>query len=259
VEEGLAVLELARQAGFWSVSADFMSGLAGQTLGEWRADLQRIAGLGFDHLSVYGLTVEPGTPLAERVACGEVVLPGDEDQADQLLETRWRLRAAGYEHYEISNYARRGHRAVHNSLYWTGGEYLGLGAGAHGFIRTGDGGVRWADVDDPREYMRRSLAGELPEESRERRTRDDLAREALMTRLRWLDGLDLDVFAMETGWDLGRTQAAAMEQLEDGGLIRVERGHLRLTERGILLLNPVTLSLLPGAEGIVLTTVSVPR
>lgn len=239
--EALQAVDDALEAGFRSVSADFICALPSQTLAEWEEDLERLTSLGCHHLSIYGLTVEPETPLAAWVREGRIVVPGEDEQADELVAARARLRAAGYEHYEVSNFARPGHRAVHNSLYWHGEEYLGLGAGAHGFLRQGPGGFRWADVDDPDAYMRRSAGGELPEAWRELRSTAGLAEEALMTGLRWLDGIDFAEFAMRTGSDLRRTHAGALRRLADLGLALVGTDRLHLTERGILLLNAVTL------------------
>lgn len=246
--DAVRALEIARGCAFRSVSLDFLFALPSQTLAEWREDLDRIAALGADHLSVYNLTVEPETPLAGWVAKGRVALPPEDDQAELLLAARARLTRAGYEHYEVSSYARPGHRSVHNSLYWRGGEYLGLGAGAHGFVRTDGGGIRWADVDDPAEFMRRVAAGELPEAWRESRSPRDLALEALLAGLRWLDGLDLGELAARTGWDPRETHPDLLERLAAEGLAKVGRSVLRLTERGILLLDQIVLRFMSFRE-----------
>lgn len=246
--EALAALERGRAAGFEEVSLDFMFGLPQQNVAAWRDDLETIVSLSVPHLSAYQLTVEDGTPLSDWVRRGQVVMPGNDDEAAFFDETRAALSAAGYEHYEVSNFARPGHRAVHNSIYWLGGEWLGVGAGAHGFLRTpsafagappGAAGVRWADEDDPPRYMARALAGELPEASREWPDPSTLALEELMTGLRWLDGLDLGAFTTRTGVDLRERFSRVIAGLATDDLAHVAGEHLRLTEAGLLLLNTV--------------------
>jgi oxygen-independent coproporphyrinogen-3 oxidase len=227
------------------VSAEFIYAVPDQSLEEWCEDLGAIAGLGVPHLSLYNLTVEPETPLAGWVRRGQVVLPPDEVQAEMMLEARRRLGAVGFDHYEVSSFARPGHRAVHNSLYWKGGEYLGLGAGAHGFVRVGAGGVRWADVDPPEEYMGRLAAGELPEAFREERSPSELALELVMTGLRWLDGLEFDELVCRGGWDLRQSHPEVLEGLCQEGLAEVSHLGMRLTEQGLLLLNNVILRFFP--------------
>jgi oxygen-independent coproporphyrinogen-3 oxidase len=246
--EALATLERGRAAGFEEVSLDFMFGLPQQDITEWRHDLETIVSLSVPHLSTYQLTVEDGTPLSDWVRRGQVVMPSNEDEAAFFDVTRAVLRAAGYEHYEVSNFARPRHRAVHNSIYWLGGEWLGVGAGAHGFLRTssdfagappGAAGVRWADEDDPPRYMARSLAGELPEAWREWPDPSTLVLEELMTGLRWLDGLDLGAFTTRTGVDLRVRFSRVIAGLATDGLAYVAGERLRLTEAGLLLLNTV--------------------
>ena len=261
--DAIATLNAARALGFASLSIDFMFGLPGQTLQEWREDLARIVDLEAPHISAYSLTVESETPLASWVARKQVELPGEDVETDQLLLAREVLCAAGYDHYEVSNYAWPGHRAVHNSLYWLGGEWLGLGAGAHGFLResglsgpsgpsvpsaqsvppvgVGVAGYRWADVDDPEEYQRRALAGQAPEAWREVRSASEIAQEELFSGIRWLEGLDLAAFAARTGVDLRTAYAEVVAGLARDGMAEVVGGVLRLSERGLLYLNTVAL------------------
>lgn len=238
VADALRTVERARRKTFHSVSIDLIFGLPEQTIAGWTADLRRAASLGPDHISAYELTVEDGTPLAGWVASGRVHLAAEDVRTDLLLATQDTLADAGYEAYEVSNYARPGHRSQHNLLYWTGGEYLGLGAGAHGFHYQGEAaGVRYADVDDPAEYMAR--AAEPPEGFREQLTADDLAREALLTGLRITDGIDVGAVHARTGIDLLSTRAERISRLAGEGLVE-QRGHrLAATGRGRLVLNAV--------------------
>jgi oxygen-independent coproporphyrinogen III oxidase len=134
-EEGKVAIEHARAAGFASISADLIFGWQGQTLADWRDDLQKAIALHPDHLSAYALTVEEGTPLAHAVAAGTAAVADEDLYADMFLAADELLTGAGYTHYETSNYARPGHRSRHNCGYWINGDYLGFGVGAHSHRR----------------------------------------------------------------------------------------------------------------------------
>ena len=134
-EEGKQAIAHAHAAGFASVSADLIFGWQGQTLADWRDDLQTAIALHPDHLSAYSLTVEEGTPLAHAVAAGTTKVADEDLYADMFLAADELLTAAGYLHYETSNYARPGHRSRHNCGYWVNGDYLGFGVGAHSHRR----------------------------------------------------------------------------------------------------------------------------
>jgi len=226
---------LARVAGggFDSYSVDFICGLPGQTAAGWAADLQRIVDLGAPHLSIYGLTVEPRTVLARDVARGTVAVPHDDLQAELLLMTHEVLCAAGYEHYEISNYAKPGHRALHNSSYWEGRPYLGLGAGAHGF----DGRARWRNEGRVKRYADALAVGRLPEAEREVPDAATAAFERLMVGLRRLD------VGVELGADWERF-AAGIAQEEARGHLEVEGTRVRLTARGMWVMDSVLVALM---------------
>ena len=135
-EQARSAVALAQEAGFKNVSADLIYGLPGQSMATWQHTLEGVLTWGVQHLSCYALTVEDGTLLASRVARGEVASP-DADVAAEMSEwTEQRLEAAGFQQYEISNYARPGFEAQHNLVYWRQGEYVGVGPGAHGFFDT---------------------------------------------------------------------------------------------------------------------------
>jgi len=141
--EGLQAVPWARRAGFANLSLDLIFALPGQTLNGLASEIDRYLELAPEHLSCYGLTAEPGTPFHHRVRAGEVSLPDGEFYADAFLLLHERLTAAGYEHYEIANYARPGHACRHNLGYWQRRPYLGVGAGAHSFRDVG-WGERWS-------------------------------------------------------------------------------------------------------------------
>ncbi|MFN0145669.1 MAG: radical SAM family heme chaperone HemW, partial [Dehalococcoidia bacterium] len=162
-----ASLQAAREAGIAGVGLDLIYGLPSQPAAAWERSLESAIALGPDHLSCYSLTVEEGTPLAARVANGQTIEP-DADVAASMYElTEDTLAAAGFSHYEISNWARPGHESRHNLAYWTDRPYLGLGAGAHGYLRTGPAGsgegmarMRYENIAHPRGYI--AAAGRPP-------------------------------------------------------------------------------------------------
>lgn len=151
-----AAYRAARTAGFTNVNLDLMFGLAGQDLASWERTLRRALALRAEHLSLYALTVEEGTPLAHQVARGLAPEPDPDLQAAMYERAQALLAAAGYEQYEISNWARPGFACRHNLVYWRGGEWLGVGAGAHSYL----GGRRLAVVRSPVAYVRCVLAAE---------------------------------------------------------------------------------------------------
>ncbi len=222
-----ATVAAARSAGVSRISLDLMLGVPGQSAADALADVDGALALGPDHLSAYGLSVEPGTVFARRAARGTLGAATDDDLADRLLATRRRLQAAGFEHYEISSYARPGARSVHNELYWTEGEWLALGASGWSSRRVPDGGVeRWRNEPTASGYLARPAAAIV---TRETLTASEAAREAVWLGLRRLvDGVP------EGAADAG----IARQLLELGLLERGGRG-LRLTERGFLLADEV--------------------
>ena len=216
----------ARAAGFDDVNLDLIYGAHGETTASWRATLEETLSLAPDHVSAYALTIEPGTPLGARVASGAVPAPDPDVQAEMFEAACELLGAAGYRHYEVSNWARPGRVCRHNLGYWEGRPYLGLGAGAHSYRD----GRRWWNVRPPARYI--ELAGVDPTGGEERLDPDDLRLERLMLGIRLPGGVPLSWVAPE----------AASEQVARG-LARVRDGNLALTERGMLLANQVVLDL----------------
>ncbi|MCC6620086.1 MAG: radical SAM family heme chaperone HemW [Deltaproteobacteria bacterium] len=217
-----------------SFSVDLIYGLPDQTADAFLAQLDRlVARWAPPHLSLYALTVEPRTVLARDIRRGVVAAPDDALQGDLVFVLRDHLAARGYLHYEVSSWARPGHLAVHNAAYWDMSPYLGLGAGAHGFV----GGERWSNLTRPSRYIDEALAGRLPVATAERPDARTLAFERLMTGLRRLDvglawGDDLAPFAD------GLATFVAEGQLARGG------DRLRVTDRGLRFLDALLARLL---------------
>ena len=224
--EGLAAVEAARASGFSRMSADIILGAPGSR--QPLASVAAMAERAVPHLSVYELTVEEGTPLAQRVARGEVVPESEDRLAELYLAADELLSASGYEHYEVSSYARPGARAVHNSLYWRGAEFLGLGAGAASFQRRAEGGgVRWSNHRSVGRYLasppdaRRAEVDPL--------SAADLAADRIWLGLRTSDGVPLDAVPAELlDWLAG-----------PAGLAAVDGARVRPTVRGFLYSNRV--------------------
>ncbi|HWC34503.1 MAG TPA: radical SAM family heme chaperone HemW [Mycobacteriales bacterium] len=227
---GAAVAE-AREAGFDHVNVDLIYGTPGETDEDWRASLEAAVDTGADHVSAYSLIVEPGTRLAARVARGELPAPDDDVLADRYATADEMLSAAGFEWYEVSNWARGpGSRSRHNLLYWTGADWWGFGPGAHSHV----GGVRWWNVKHPRDYAARLAVSHSPAAAREILTKEDQRVERVMLAIRLRDGLRLE--------DLGEQSLATASQLAADGLLQpaaLEAGEAILTFRGRLLADAV--------------------
>jgi len=227
-EEALESVGIARKAGFERLTVDLMYGLPGQDESDWQGELQQAIALDVPHLSVYGLTVEEATPLHGLVNRGEIALPPDEVSHRMFFMAHDVLRAHGYEHYEVSAYAKEGQRAVHNSGYWNWRPYLGLGAGAHGF----DGISRWENIRRVKTYISKAGAGMDPTASEERLEADSGSFERLMVGLRRLtEGASLQ-------GECARYRPKADELIQRGWLEEAS-GNVRVTREGLRWMNEV--------------------
>jgi oxygen-independent coproporphyrinogen-3 oxidase len=230
----------ARAVGIENVNLDFMLGIPHQTPESLSDTLSRALALEPAHLSAYTLMLEEGTPFARRgrAALG---LPQDEEEADEQAVTLWEqacaiLRAAGYEHYEISNFARPGHRSRHNLHTWQYRDYLGLGVAAHSCMN----GVRFGQSRDLDGFLR----GEDITEFTEVLTPADREAEFIMLALRLSDGIDEEEFFRRFGKDFGHTYGERCIPYIDGGLMRREGGRVYLTEAGFPVSNAILAELI---------------
>ncbi len=234
-------------AGLSHFNLDLMYGLPEQDVDEAVADVQAALALGANHLSHYQLTLEPGTVFAAEPPAG---LPCSDRCADMQLAAREHLAAAGLTQYEVSAYARADERCRHNLNYWSFGDYLGIGAGAHGKCSRWERGAMLVErAQKPRE-PRRYLAGVEAGKGAMRQTvqQRDLPFEYLMNALRLTEGFDEAQFETRTGLRLSATAAAtALEQLQERGLLERTGAHWRASTRGMDLLNEVLTLLLPDA------------
>jgi len=234
----------ARLAGFGNIGIDLIHGLPGQTLPGWREELRNALALSPEHLSVYGLTVEEGTPFALRYPEESPDLPDDDRSAEMFETADTLLVEAGFEHYEIANYAREGFRSRHNSGYWRRDGYLGLGVAAHSLLRR-EHGYRFSNYGTLEEYGRELASGRLPRRDQHLLTLEDAMAEFMFLGLRLADGVLADDFEREFGFPLWSVYGAVIDELLRIGLLQQEQGALRLTRRGLLLSNQVFARFLP--------------
>ncbi len=227
-----------REAGFDNVSIDLIHSLPNQSLDQWRLELHHAIALGPEHISIYGLTVEEGTPFALTYPPNSPELADEDLSADMFELADELLTAAGFEHYEIANYARPGFRSQHNSGYWHRDGYLGLGVAAHSFLRDGYG-VRFSNPDNLEEYRREVTSGELVRVGEQRMMRDDAMAEYLFLGLRLSEGISPPAFEQEFGQSLASVYGSVIDELVRFELLTQTESSLSLTRRGMLLSNQV--------------------
>jgi oxygen-independent coproporphyrinogen-3 oxidase len=229
-----AVADL-RRAGIGNFNLDLMYGLPDQTLEEALADVRTALDLGPPHLSHYQLTLEPGTPFFRRPPR----MPGDDRALDMQLACQELISSAGLAQYEVSAYARPGHRCRHNLAYWTFGDYLGLGAGAHGKMTTAEGILRTERIRRPRQYL--STGSEA---ATRWVTAEELPFEFALNTFRLSEGFALADFEKATGLPPERL-APALAKLSRRGLVELAAGRVRATALGFRFLNDVQAAFLP--------------
>ncbi len=221
-----AVEAVRRRIG--QVSLDLIFGVPGQTAAEWRADIARALALAPDHLSTYGLTYEKGTPLWTQRQRGDL-RPLDEDAELTLYKIAIdTLEAAGFEHYEISNFARPGRRSLHNQTYWANEAYFGFGMGAARYVR----GKRELNTRDLDAYLRRTLAGEPATFQSEELAPFERAQETMAVQLRRCEGIDRPAYREQTGFDLDTVAGPAVARHVELGLLRDDGRRVCLTRAG---------------------------
>jgi oxygen-independent coproporphyrinogen-3 oxidase len=228
-------VSMARAAGFDNVSLDLMMWLPQQTIAQWLESVDALIALGPEHASLYLLEIYPNAPLRDAMARSKWSLAPDDDAADMYLEAMTRLDNAGYEQYEISNVARPGRQSRHNLKYWTDGEWLGVGCGAHSTRH----GVRWKNVSSTEEYISAaSTGGQLSREVRHLSPQERLE-EALFTGLRLARGVDLTSIESRYGVDVWARWGDDLQPFVDERLLIHDDGLLALTRAGMLLAHEV--------------------
>ena len=215
-EEAERSVRLAKDAGL-ATSLDLIFGAPEETLASWRRDLERAISLEPSHISTYGLTYERGTQFTRLRDRGEITAIDEELERAMYAAAIDMLAAAGFEHYEVSNFAQPGRRSRHNEVYWAGAEYFAAGPGAARYVA----GVRETNHKSTVAYIRHVLAGRSPVAEREELAPEQRARERLVLGLRRLEGVDRDAFRRAAGYDLDDLAGAAATKLVDLGLLAV--------------------------------------
>ncbi len=228
--------EELRRAGFENINFDLIAGLPHQTMAGWKKNLDNALRLRPEHLSLYLLDVHEGTPLADQINRGMRPLP-DPDLAGEMYGVMIEeVSAAGYEHYEISNFCLPGFASRHNSKYWSGAPYCGFGCSSHSF----DGKTRrWANERDTAKYVALIESGAPTIVERTMLNEDDARSESIFLGLRLMRGLDLENYRARFGRDLREDYESELRRLGEAGLIEFDHDLLKLTSRGALLSNEV--------------------
>jgi oxygen-independent coproporphyrinogen III oxidase len=244
VEQTEAAIAAAKSVGFTNFGLDIMYSIPGETLDQLRFDLREAVRAAPTHISAYGLTIEKGTPFYLDYKRGKLDLP-DEDSIVGMMDEVCRVLAlAGYERYEISNFAQTGMEARHNQVYWNGGDYLGLGAGAHSFLASFEGqfkkgGLRWSNYVLPNKYISQAVAHGSAECWRETLGVQELMFEFFFLGLRKIAGVSCSEFERCFGSGVEQAYSATLEVLYDQGLLKRDGDFIALTKKGLLVADSV--------------------
>ena len=233
--QALISLQLAREAGFNNISVDLIFGIPGGSLNMIRNNLNKLIEIRPEHISTYGMTIEPRTVFGNWVKKGKLVEEGEDQSAIQYEVIMATLKDHGYEHYEISNFALPGYESRHNSNYWKGATYLGIGPGAHSY----NGESRQFNIRNNRKYIASIRKGIIPME-REVLSRSQKINETIMTSIRTKWGCDLVSLKTKFDYDLYSIHKKYLEQILAEDYIIVSEGMLVLTYKGKLIADHIT-------------------
>ncbi|HEX3998828.1 MAG TPA: radical SAM family heme chaperone HemW [Pirellulales bacterium] len=225
---------LVRRSGM-QLALDLIFGVPGETLADWRADLDAALALAPDHVSTYGLTFERGTTFWNRLSHGQLFRAEEDLERSMYLEGIDLLTAAGLEHYEVSNFAGPGRRCRHNEAYWSGEPYAAAGPGATRYIA----GIRETNHRSTTTYIKRIRAGQSPIAEREQLPPEDRARELLVFALRRIAGVDRRWFAERSGFTVDALVGPALRRYIDLGMLEDDGKTLRLTREGLLVSDAI--------------------
>jgi len=241
-QQAIDTYEDARQAGFDNVSIDLIYGLPDQTPGNWKKNIRKALDLGPEHISSYSLTIEAGAHLSKLVEKGVVNPLGDDKYLEMYLRLCDALETAGYEHYEISNFGKTGFRSRHNSAYWSGEEYIGLGPSAHSFLTDGAVKSRRWNHRNLVKYMQELEEGRLPISQTENLSLEQQAIEAVFLGLRTKEGLNVASFDSEFNLNAKPKLKEKTRDLSD--YLVLEGDRIMLTKRGLFVCDEITSELI---------------
>ncbi|RMD86251.1 MAG: radical SAM family heme chaperone HemW [Candidatus Dadabacteria bacterium] len=237
-QDSIEGITLAKNLGFTNLNVDIICGVEGEDLTRFMDDIKGALELEPEHISLYALTVEKGTDYYERSLRGLLSLPEDESVLEMLKCGRETILNSGYVHYEISNYALHGRECAHNLSYWQGGDYIGIGAGAHSAVTFLDGESlpirkRWANIEDITSYIRLAKKGREPSAWGEELSGERLGFEYLFLGLRTISGVSLAEYKSLAGIDLEDKYPGVLDVLVSSGFIAKDGDRIYLTEKGL--------------------------
>lgn len=229
------VIENAKKIDFPSISIDLMYGLPNQTMEQWQNSLQLANSLNIPHISAYSLLVEPKTIFYNLMSKGKLSLPGEDLEAKMYGYLLDEMTKQGYNQYEISNFAKEGKESKHNLIYWDNDEYIGLGAGAHGYAN----GIRYSNHGPLKKYMNMIEQNEKPIMLQKEVTSIEKMEEEMFLGLRKNAGVSIDRFNHRYSQSIQKVYGKEIEELKHKGFIIIENGHVKLTRRGRFVGNEV--------------------
>lgn len=226
---------LARKEGFNNINIDIMFALPDQTTEDLQITLKKAISLKPDHLSLYNLTIKPGTEYYKKYKKGKLKLPNEDEEFDMYNWAIKFLEESGFEHYEISNFARPYKRSMHNLIYWQNKPYLGIGAGAYSFIK----GYRYMNYESPARYTKEMMSGKLPVDNGEKLSLRKRMIETIILGLRTKDGVGYQKFKIRFKVDINNVFHKQISKLINLRLLQKDDFKIKLTKRGIFLANTV--------------------
>ena len=226
---------LAREIGFSNINIDIMFALPDQTTEDLQITLKKAISLKPDHLSLYNLTIKPGTEYYKKYKKGKLKLPNEGEEFDMYNWAIIFLEESGFEHYEISNFARPYKRSMHNLIYWQNKPYLGIGAGAYSFIK----GYRYMNYENPARYTKEIMSGKLPVDNGEKLSLRKRMIETIILGLRTKDGVGYIKFKTRFGINLNDIFSKQVTKSVNLGLLQKDDYRIKLTKKGIFLANTV--------------------
>jgi oxygen-independent coproporphyrinogen III oxidase len=235
VEDFIRTYQYAQEAGFKNINVDLIYGLPWQTGEEWQDTLAGVVELNPDHISLYSLSYEDGTPFSRDLKAGKIKKMDEELEAEMYENAIKLLKSAGYDHYEISNFAKPGKRCRHNQIYWRNEEYVGLGAGATSYM----GRVRYTNVKEIPQYIEKVFGNDYATGEKEALKLEKIIGETIMLNLRMLDGFKMDDLQKRYKANVDELYGPTIKVLANQGLLKEEEGMVKLTDHGLMIANQV--------------------
>lgn len=236
-EEFLEAFLLARKVGFENINVDLMLALPKQTIGELEEGLEKVIELNPEHISIYSLILEENTALYNEVNDGKYIMPSDEEERKMYWKTKRKLEKAGYIHYEISNFAKKGFESKHNLACWNQEEYIGVGAAAHSYTNN----VRYSNIDDIEKYINNFEIGKDIDNLifHEKQNHESKIKEYMILGLRKMEGIDIDKFKNKFFGNPLYIFRKELDKLIKEDLVEIDGNYIKLTSKGLDLANIV--------------------